>query len=77
MLWPKKNSYKEYDNDKKFRRLENPPPPHPNNFSNGPSLTWNCLKETITIATRCRRFPACSLFRKEKFQEKPLDQGNA
>ena len=37
MLWPKKNSYKEFDNDKKFLRLENSPPP-PHNFSNGPSL---------------------------------------
>ena len=36
MLWPKKKSYKEYDNEKKFLRLENSPPP--NNFSNGPSL---------------------------------------
>ena len=36
MLWPKKNSYKEFDNEKKFLRLKNPPPPH--NFSNGPSL---------------------------------------
>ena len=27
MLWPKKNSYKESDNEKKFLRLENPPPP--------------------------------------------------
>ena len=25
MLWPKKNSYKEFDNEKKFLRLENPP----------------------------------------------------
>ena len=32
----KKNSYKEFDNEKKFLRLENSPPPH--NFSNGPSL---------------------------------------
>ena len=32
----KKNSYKEFDNKKKFLRLENSPPPH--NFSNGPSL---------------------------------------
>ena len=31
-----KNSYKEFDNEKKFLRLENSPPPH--NFSNGPSL---------------------------------------
>ena len=36
MLWPKKISYKEFDNEKKFLRLENSPPPH--NFSNGPSL---------------------------------------
>ena len=39
MLWPKKNSYKEFDNEKKFQRLENSPThPPPNNFSNGPSL---------------------------------------
>ena len=31
MLWPKKNSYKEFDSEKKFLRLENSPPPH--NFS--------------------------------------------
>ena len=37
MLWPKKNSYKEFDNKKKFLRLENSPPPS-HNFSNGPSL---------------------------------------
>ena len=37
MLWPKKNSYKEFNNENKFLRLENSPPPH--NFSNGPSLT--------------------------------------
>ena len=38
MLWPKKNSFKEFDNKKKFLRLENSPPPH--NFSNGPSLRY-------------------------------------
>ena len=27
MLWPKKNSYKEFDNEKKFLRLENSSPP--------------------------------------------------
>ena len=27
MLWPKKNSYKDFDNEKKFLRLENSPPP--------------------------------------------------
>ena len=26
MQWPKKNSYKEFDNEKKFLRLENFPP---------------------------------------------------
>ena len=38
MLWPKKNSYKESDNEKKFLRLENSPSPA-HNFSNGPFLT--------------------------------------
>ena len=39
MLWPKKNSYKEFDNEKKFLLLENSPPPPPlYNFFNGPSL---------------------------------------
>ena len=34
MLWPKKKSYKEYDNEKKFLRLENSslPPPAPITF---------------------------------------------
>ena len=38
MVWPKKNSYKEFANEKKFLRLENSPP-LPHNISNGPSLT--------------------------------------
>ena len=29
MLWPKKNKYKEFDNEKKILRLENSPPPPP------------------------------------------------
>ena len=29
MLWPNKNSYKEFYNEKKFLRLENSPPPPP------------------------------------------------
>ena len=37
MLWPKKNSYMEFDNEKIFLRLENSPPPA-HNISNGPSL---------------------------------------
>ena len=36
MLWPKKNSYKEFDDKKRFLPLENSPPPH--NFFNGPTL---------------------------------------
>ena len=38
MLWPKKSSYKELDNEKKIpaaRKITHPPP---YNFSNGPSL---------------------------------------
>ena len=27
MLWPQKNSYKDFDKEKKFLRLENSPPP--------------------------------------------------
>ena len=27
MLWPQKNSYKEFDKEKKFLRLENSPTP--------------------------------------------------
>ena len=39
MLWPKINSYKKFDNEKKFLRLENSnPSPTLLNFSNGPSL---------------------------------------
>ena len=37
MQRPKKNSFKEFDNEKKFLRPENSLPHH--NFSNGPSLT--------------------------------------
>ena len=43
MLWPKKSSYKEFDNEKKFLRLENSPPPH--NFSNGASL--NMIRNSL------------------------------
>ena len=37
MLRPKKTSYKEFDNDKKFLRSKIPHP-QPHNFSNGPFL---------------------------------------
>ena len=60
MLRPKKNSHKEFDNEKKFLRLKNSPPP-PHNFSNGPSLTRKFsvftvspskIKKTQTIQCR-------------------------
>ena len=34
----RKNSYKEFGNEKRFLQLENSPPPPPHNFPNGPSL---------------------------------------
>ena len=43
MLWPKKNSYKEFDNEKNSCGSKTPPLP-PNNFSNGPSLNRFVLK---------------------------------
>ena len=36
MLWPKKNSCKEFDDEKKIPAARKFPSPH--NFSNGPSL---------------------------------------
>ena len=48
MQGPEKNSYEEFDNEKKkFLRLENPPPPH--NFSNGPSLTYLSAADGSTL----------------------------
>ena len=41
----KKNSYKEFDDEKKIPAARKfPPPPH--NFSNGPSLTRTSTKQT-------------------------------
>ena len=45
MLWAKKNSYKEFDNEKNFVRLENSSPPH--NVSNGPSISSSSMPLTI------------------------------
>ena len=50
MLSPKKNSYKEFHNEKKFLRLENSPPP-PHNFSNGPSVPY--VIEMISFGAKC------------------------
>ena len=49
MLWAKKNSYIEFDNEVKFLRLENSPPPH--NFSNGPSLRVCHVKRALNYTT--------------------------
>ena len=47
MLWPKINSFKEFDTPPKFLRLENSPlPPTPHNFSNGLSL--KCCRSGLT-----------------------------
>ena len=52
MQGPEKNSYNEFDNEKKFLRLENSPPP-PNNFSNGPSLSYYYYCEQSMCMTVC------------------------
>ena len=52
MLWPKKNSYKEFDNEKKFLRLENSPPPS-HKFSNGPSLRIPNFRSYISTIAAC------------------------
>ena len=49
MLWPKKNSYKEFDNEKKFLRLENSPPP-PISFLMVRPLSF---KATLLTPTEC------------------------
>ena len=49
MLWPKKNSYKEFDDKKKIpagSKTPQPPPP-PSNFSNGPFFTSSVSLSTI------------------------------
>ena len=49
MLWAKKNSYKEFDNEKTScgSKIPHPPSPPPHNFSNGPSLTQYYQKPSI------------------------------
>ena len=43
----KKNSYKDFDNEKKFLQCENSPPPH--NFSNGLSLKFPINKLEVVL----------------------------
>ena len=59
MLRPKKNSYKEFDKEKKIPAARKFPSPPPHNFSNGPSLRRKIYLfmniHLITIALRCFR----------------------
>ena len=43
MLWSKKNSYKDFDKEKKIPAAWKFPSPAPHNFSNGPSLNLSPL----------------------------------
>ena len=56
MLWPKRNSYKEVDNEKKFLRLENSPPPSSIKFSNGPFQKSNSFDKQNNFARISRFF---------------------
>ena len=47
MQGPEKNSYKEFDNEKKIPAARKSPPPH--NFSNGPSLTYLSAADGSTL----------------------------
>ena len=60
MLWPKKNSYKEFDNKKRFLPLENSPPSPLHNFSNGPTL------RSLLSERKLQRIPA-----RDEIQETP------
>ena len=65
MLRPKKNSHKEFDDEKKFLRLEIPLPPH--NFSNGPSLSSMILKDLDTAPFDFRCAQCCYVANENKF----------
>ena len=61
MVWAKKNSYKELDNEKKFLRLENsPPPPPPPQDKNLKIVSIRHVKAgnpiIITLITICALF---------------------
>ena len=53
---PEKNSYKEFDNEKKFLRLENSPPHPPHKFSNGPSLRRPDTQAKVYVAWKRKMF---------------------
>ena len=48
MQWPKKNSYKEFDNEKKFLRLKNSAPPPITFLMVGPLLLKTAVDEGHT-----------------------------
>ena len=50
MLWPKKNSYKEFDNEKNSCGSKIPQPPPPHNFSNGPSLSATRVSMGLVVS---------------------------
>ena len=50
MLRPRKNSYKEFENEKKPLQLKNSPPTPRQNFFNGPSLIWDMIN-TLFLMT--------------------------
>ena len=60
MLWPKKNSYKEFDNEKIFLRLENSPLPLPPS-----TITFLMIRPLLRVetgdVTKCRLFSQAGL----------------
>ena len=52
MLWPKKFSYKEFDNEKYFPLLENSPPP-------APSITFLMVRPVSYSRISHKRPPKC------------------
>ena len=68
MLWPKINSYKEFDNEKKFLRLENSSPPH--NLSNGSSLR----KLRVAFTANSERQIQVENFSKQKISRSKLSR---
>ena len=72
-----KNSYEEFDNEKKFLRLENSPPPRsPHNFSNGPSLNIarrnGYAKQNIILQNFLANQPRRELSGIRKKEKKPV-----
>ena len=62
MLWPKKNSYKEFDNEKIFLRLENSPLPLQ---TSPPTITFLMIRPLLRMetgdVTKCRLFSQAGL----------------